>query len=47
VICPRARCPAAKVADDAAFFMAYLVIGFAMPVLPVHAHQGLGLSTIV
>jgi MFS family permease len=26
-------------------FIAYLVIGFAMPVLPLHVHQGLGLGT--
>jgi len=29
----------------AAVFMAYLVIGLAMPVLPLHAQQGLGLGT--
>src|SRR5262245_46173891 len=28
-------------------FVAYLVIGLAMPVLPLHVHQGLGLSTFV
>src|SRR5436309_210394 len=28
-------------------FIAYLVIGIAMPVLPLHVHQGLGLSTFV
>jgi len=28
-------------------FMAFLVIGLAMPVLPLHVHQGLGLSTFV
>src|SRR5215210_7689965 len=27
--------------------VAYLVIGLAMPVLPLHVHQGLGLSTFV
>jgi MFS family permease len=31
----------------AAVFGAYLVIGFAMPVIPLHVHQGLGLSTFV
>src|SRR4051812_41109086 len=31
----------------AVVFIAYLVIGFAMPVLPLHVHQGLGLSTFV
>src|SRR3954465_13699390 len=28
-------------------FVAYLVVGLAMPVLPLHVHQGLGLSTFV
>jgi MFS family permease len=28
-------------------FIAYLVIGIAMPVLPLHVHQGLGLSTFI
>src|SRR3989441_5907772 len=28
-------------------FIAFLVIGLAMPVLPLHVHQGLGLSTFV
>ena len=31
----------------AVVFVAYLVIGLAMPVLPLHVHQGLGLSTFV
>src|SRR5437773_11163406 len=31
----------------AAVFVAYLVIGVAMPVLPLHVHQGLGLGTFV
>jgi MFS family permease len=31
----------------AAVFVAYLVIGLAMPVLPLHVHQGLGLSTFL
>ena len=31
----------------AAVFIAYLVIGLAMDVLPLHVHQGLGLSTFV
>ncbi len=31
----------------AAVFVAYLVIGLAMPVLPLHVHQGLGLSTFI
>ena len=29
----------------AAVFIAYLVIGVAMPVLPLHVHQGHGLGT--
>src|SRR5947209_16884733 len=28
-------------------FIAYLVIGIALPVLPLHVHQGLGLGTFV
>src|SRR5213592_1104520 len=28
-------------------FMAFLIIGLAMPVLPLHVHQGLGLGTFV
>jgi MFS family permease len=28
-------------------FMAFLIVGLAMPVLPLHVHQGLGLSTFV
>ena len=28
-------------------FIAFLVIGLAMPVLPLHVHQGLGLGTFV
>jgi MFS family permease len=31
----------------AAVFVAYLVIGLALPVLPLHVHQGLGLGTFV
>jgi len=31
----------------AVVFFVYLVIGLAMPVLPLHVHQGLGLSTFV
>jgi MFS family permease len=31
----------------AVVFVAYLVIGIAMPVLPLHVHQGLGLDTFV
>src|SRR3979490_1232144 len=28
-------------------FMAFLIIGLALPVLPLHVHQGLGLSVFV
>jgi MFS family permease len=31
----------------AAVFIAFLVIGMALPVLPLHVHNGLGLSTFV
>lgn len=31
----------------AAIFIAYLVIGVPMPVLPLHVHQGLGLGTVI
>lgn len=31
----------------ASLFVAYLVIGIAMPVIPLHVHQGLGLSAFV
>jgi MFS family permease len=31
----------------AVVFVAFLIIGIAMPVLPLHVHQGLGLSTFV
>ncbi|MGE0746658.1 MAG: MFS transporter, partial [Rhodospirillales bacterium] len=31
----------------AAVFIAYLMIGLAMPVLPLHVHQGLGLGSFV
>src|SRR5438034_3167782 len=30
-----------------AVFISFLIIGLAMPVLPLHVHQGLGLSTFV
>jgi len=30
-----------------AVFLAFLVVGMAMPVLPLHVHQGLGLSTFI
>ena len=28
-------------------FIGFLVVGMALPVLPLHVHQGLGLSTFV
>jgi hypothetical protein len=31
----------------AAVFIAFLIIGFALPVLPLHVHHGLGLGTFV
>jgi hypothetical protein len=31
----------------AVVFVTFLVIGLAMPVLPLHVHQGLGLGTFV
>src|SRR4051794_20760411 len=31
----------------AAVFVAFLVIGMAMPVLPLHVHEGLALSTFI
>src|SRR5437764_6761119 len=31
----------------AAVFVAFLVIGLALPVLPLHVHQGLGLGTFL
>ena len=30
-----------------AVFMAFLVTGMGMPVLPLHVHQGLGLGTLL
>src|SRR5260221_14434269 len=30
-----------------AVFISFLIIGVAMPVLPLHVHQGLGLGTFV
>jgi hypothetical protein len=31
----------------AAVFIAFIVIGFAIPVLPLHVHRGLGLGTFL
>jgi len=41
------RSAAALVPIMAVVFMAYLVIGLAMPVLPLHVHADLGLGTFV
>lgn len=43
----RGRSAAALLPIIAVVFIAYLVIGLAMPVLPLHVHQGLGLGTFV
>ena len=39
--------PAALLPIIAVVFIAYLVIGLALPVLPLHVHQGLDLGTFV
>jgi MFS family permease len=46
---PQAASPAitALLPIMAVVFIVYLVIGFAMPVLPLHVHQVLGLGTVV
>ena len=44
---PRSRSIAALLPIMAVVSVAFLVIGFALPVLPLHVHQGLGLSTFV
>jgi MFS family permease len=47
---PRAAAPpvlAALLPIIAVVFIAFLVIGLALPVLPLHVHQGLGLGTFV
>ena len=41
------RSVAALMPIMAVVFIAYLVIGLAMPVLPLHVHLDLGLSTFV
>src|SRR3974390_1737666 len=41
------RSNAALLPIMAAVFIAFLVIGLAMPVLPLHVHQGLGLGTFL
>lgn len=48
VAAPAGRSEAMKLLPImAAVFMAYLVIGVAMPVLPLHVHQGLGFDSFV
>src|SRR5882724_343858 len=42
---PQGRLVATLLPIMAVVFAAYLVIGLAMPVLPLHVHQGLGLGT--
>jgi MFS family permease len=44
---PRMPTTAALQPVMGAVFIAFLVIGMAMPVLPLHVHQGLGLGTFV
>src|SRR3954465_13481291 len=44
---PESRSVRALLPIMAAVFIAYLVIGLAMPVLPLHVHQGLGLGIFV
>jgi hypothetical protein len=41
------RSGAALLPIMAAVFVAFLVIGIAMPVLPLHVHQGLGFGTFL
>jgi MFS family permease len=43
----RRRPAAALLPIMAAVFVAFIVIGLAMPVLPLHVHQGLGLGTFL
>src|SRR6266436_1672943 len=44
---PHNRSAAALLPIMASVFVAFLVSGIAMPVLPLHVHEGLGLSTFV
>jgi MFS family permease len=44
---PKPSTPAALLPIMGAVFVAFLVIGMAMPVLPLHVHQGLGLGASV
>src|SRR2546421_8997581 len=41
------RSAAALLPIMAAVFIAFIVIGLAIPVLPLHVHQGLGLGTFL
>ena len=41
------RSGAALLPIMAAVFVAFIVIGLAIPVLPLHVHQGLGLGTFL
>ena len=41
------RSGAALLPIMAAVFIAFIVIGLAIPVLPLHVHQGLGLGTFL
>jgi hypothetical protein len=43
----RGRSVAALLPITAVVFVVYLVIGLALPVLPLHVHRGLGLGTFV
>src|SRR5690242_20036920 len=43
----RSHSTAALLPIMAAVFIAFIVIGLAMPVLPLHVHQGLGLGTFL
>jgi hypothetical protein len=44
---PAARSGASLLPIMSAVFIAFLVIGIAIPVLPLHVHQGLGQSTFL
>src|SRR6188472_1505525 len=44
---PRSRSVTALLPIMGVVLVAFLVIGLALPVLPLHVHQGLGLSTFV
>src|SRR5437868_2492470 len=44
---PQGRPVTALLPVMAAVFMAFIVIGLAIPVLPLHVHEGLGLGTFL